>query len=73
MRWPRGEWWFGAFRTGLLLNPFSYLVPLVRDPVYYGTLPPLQAVAIATALAAVSLVVGFAVFVKLEPRHIHHF
>ncbi|HET9754296.1 MAG TPA: ABC transporter permease, partial [Myxococcales bacterium] len=33
------QWWFRAFRLFLRLNPLSYLVPLVRDPVYYGRLP----------------------------------
>ena len=67
------KWWFHAFRTGLRLNPLSYLVPLVRDPVYYGRLPSAAALLSASAIALGTLVLGFRVFVKLEPRHIHHF
>jgi lipopolysaccharide transport system permease protein len=65
-------WWFSLFRLELRLNPLSYLIPLVRDPVYYGRFPSLATVAIATACAAGALVAGFAVFTRLEPRHIHH-
>ena len=66
------SWWFSLFRVELKLNPLSYLVPLVRDPVYYGRLPPLPSIAVAVACALGILVVGFAVFTRLEPRHIHH-
>jgi ABC-type polysaccharide/polyol phosphate export permease len=54
-------------------NPLTYLLPLVRDPVYRGVLPPASTLAAATVAAAVSLVAGYAIFRKLEPRHIHHF
>ncbi|MGE5048132.1 MAG: ABC transporter permease, partial [Deltaproteobacteria bacterium] len=66
------QWWFRAFRLLLRVNPLSYLVPLVRDPVYYGRLPSLHVVAVASASALVSLVVGFFVFERLSPRHIHY-
>ena len=69
----RSAWWFDIFRTALSINPLSYLVPLVRDPVYYGRIPPPATLALATAIALSTLVLGFRVFVKLEPRHIHHF
>jgi lipopolysaccharide transport system permease protein len=65
-------WWFSLFRLELRLNPLSYLIPLVRDPVYYGRSPSLATVGIAVACALVALVGGFAVFTRLEPRHIHH-
>jgi lipopolysaccharide transport system permease protein len=65
-------WWFQLFRMELRLNPLSYLIPLVRDPVYYGRLPSLSTVAVALAWAAGALIVGFTVFARLEPRHIHH-
>jgi len=65
-------WWFRLFRVELQVNPLSWLVPLVRDPVYYGRFPPLSTVAVALLWAAGALVVGFAVFTRLEPRHIHH-
>jgi lipopolysaccharide transport system permease protein len=65
-------WWFSLFRLELKLNPLSYLIPLVRDPVYYGRFPSLPTVAIALACALSALAAGFAVFTRLEPRHIHH-
>ena len=67
-----GQWWFRAFRLLLRVNPLSYLVPLVRDPVYYGRLPSLPVVGVASASALLSLAVGFAVFQRLSPRHIHY-
>ena len=65
-------WWFHLFRLELRLNPLSYLIPLVRDPVYYGRLPSLTTLAVASLWAAGALLVGFAAFTRLEPRHIHH-
>lgn len=66
------SWWFHLFRLELRANPLSYLIPLVRDPVYYGRLPHLSTVAVALLWAAGALLIGFAVFTRLEPRHIHH-
>jgi len=66
-------WWFGIFRLELSLNPMNYLLPLVRDPVYYGQLPSPAVIGIAAAWAFGALVVGFGTFTRLEPRHIHHF
>src|SRR5438105_971971 len=66
------SWWFQLFRLELKLNPLSYLIPLVRDPVYYGRLPSVPTVAVALLWASGALLVGFAVFTRLEPRHIHH-
>jgi lipopolysaccharide transport system permease protein len=66
------QWWFRGFRLLLRVNPLSYLVPLVRDPVYYGRLPSLSVVAVASASSVVSLLVGFVVFQRLSPRHIHY-
>jgi lipopolysaccharide transport system permease protein len=66
------SWWFNAFRDFLAVNPITYLIPLVRDPVYYARLPSLLVVGVASAWAAFALVIGFAVFVRLSPRHIHY-
>src|SRR6185369_103049 len=68
----RSEWWFRAFRLLLRLNPLTYLLPLFRDPVYYGRLPPLPVVAVASLESALMLAVGFLVFHRLAPRHIHY-
>lgn len=67
------SWWVPLFRSELTVNPLTYLLPLTRAPVYLGVLPPLATVATAAAIAAGSLLLGFAVFLRLEPRHIHHF
>jgi len=65
-------WWFRAFRAFLQVNPLTYLVGLVRDPVYYGRLPPLGGVALASAAALAALFIGFSIFNRLSPRHIHY-
>lgn len=66
------EWWFHLFRLFLRLNPLSYLLPLVRDPVYYGRLPPLLVLGVAAGGSLLMLAVGFAVFQRLSPRHVHY-
>ncbi len=66
------EWWFHLFRLFLRLNPLSYLLPLVRDPVYYGRLPPLSVLGVATGGSILMLAVGLAVFQRLAPRHVHY-
>jgi len=65
------EWWFRIFRIFLEVNPLSYLLPLIRDPVYYGQLPPLQVFGVAAAGSLATLLFGLAVFQRLAPRHIH--
>src|SRR5207248_2648092 len=66
------EWWFRAFQLFLRLNPLSYLLPLVRDPVYYGRLPPLPVLGVAVGGSLAMLLFGLAVFQRLSPRHIHY-
>ncbi len=68
----RGEWWFRAFRLFLRLNPISYLLPLIRDPVYYGRLPSLATVGIASLESVVMVALAFTIFHRLAPRHIHY-
>jgi lipopolysaccharide transport system permease protein len=68
----RDAWWFRAFRLFLKVNPLWYLLDLVRSPVYYGRLPSLQTTALATAAALSVLAIGYAVFQRLSPRHIHY-
>jgi ABC-type polysaccharide/polyol phosphate export permease len=68
----RDVWWFHALQLVLRLNPLSYLFALVRDPIFYGRLPAAQVVGVAIAAAALLLVIGFAVFQRLSPRHIHY-
>ena len=68
----KSSWWFNAFRDFLAVNPMTYLIPLVRDPVYYARLPSPLVMTVATAWSIAALVSGFAVFVRLSPRHIHY-
>ncbi len=68
----RGEWWFRAFRLFLRLNPISYLLPLIRDPVYYGRLPSLTTVGVASLESVMVAALAFMVFHRLAPRHIHY-
>jgi len=68
----RDAWWFHALQLVLRLNPLSYLFALVRDPIFYGRLPAAQVVGISVAAAALLVVLGFAVFQRLSPRHIHY-
>jgi len=68
----QGKWWFPIFRGFLALNPMSYLIPLVRDPVFHARLPALSTVAIAAGASVGTFVLGFAVFQRLSARHIHY-
>jgi lipopolysaccharide transport system permease protein len=69
----RDAWWYRLFKAELTVNPFTALLPLVRDPVYYARLPTLSTILTAGAWSAGALLVGFTVFHRLEPRHIHNF
>jgi ABC-type polysaccharide/polyol phosphate export permease len=66
------KWWFPLFRTFLALNPMSYLIPLLRDPVFYARLPPAPEIALAACISIAVFAIGLAVFTRLSPRHIHH-
>jgi lipopolysaccharide transport system permease protein len=68
----RKVWWFNYFRAFLAANPMTYLIALVREPVYYGHVPGLVTLAVAAAGSLFSLVLGFAIFSRLESRHIHY-
>ena len=65
-------WWFRLFQTFLALNPLSYLIALIREPVYYGRLPEAQTMGIAAGLSLFTLFVGYRIFQRLAPRHIHY-
>ena len=65
-------WWFHVFRTFLALNPLSYFLALVRDPVYYGRFPDARSLAVAAGLSLFSLFAGFKIFQRLAPRHVHY-
>ncbi len=65
-------WWFRFFRWFLAANPLTYLLSLIREPVYYARLPDARTVGIATATSLVVFAVGYKVFQRLAPRHIHY-
>ena len=65
-------WWFRVFKGFLAANPLSYLLALIREPVYYGRLPDARTIGIAAASSLVMLLVGYRVFQRLAPRHIHY-
>jgi ABC-type polysaccharide/polyol phosphate export permease len=56
------------WRWVLLLNPLTYYVQLFRDALYDPHWPAPATVAAATVCAAVSLVVGWTLFVRLSER-----
>ncbi|MGH7125745.1 MAG: ABC transporter permease [Stellaceae bacterium] len=66
------DWWFRYFKWFLAANPFTYLIALIRDPVYYGRMPTGPTLAIATIGSFVAFAVGYKVFQRLAPRHIHY-
>jgi ABC-type polysaccharide/polyol phosphate export permease len=57
----------------LLLNPAAYVVRCFQLPIYEGRVPDTTTVGVAVFSALASLLVGFAVFLRSEQRHIHHF
>ncbi len=66
------QWWFRLFQGFLAANPLTYLLALIREPVYYGRFPDARTVGIAAAGSAFMLLVGYKIFERLSPRHIHY-
>src|SRR4051812_31378630 len=66
------QWWFKLFQWFLALNPMTYLLALIREPVYYARVPDLRTVGLAAAMSVVTAAVGYKVFQRLAPRHIHY-
>ena len=79
-RWNVGT--LGELHRASVDDPaMSLKRPILRDWIersarivadYYGRFPALPTVGIALACALGALAGGFAVFTRLEPRHIHH-
>jgi ABC-type polysaccharide/polyol phosphate export permease len=46
----------------VIYNPLRSLLEVFRDPIFYGKVPPLSHLLVATAVAGTSLVVGWAAF-----------
>lgn len=60
------------FRWFIKLNPLTYIVEIVRDPVYYGILPTAATLSIAVIFAIGALIFGWLVFRYAAPRfHAH--
>ena len=47
-------------------NPFSYYVEGFHSSIYYGTIPDLRIMVVCTILSVASVVVGYAIFRKLQ-------
>lgn len=54
-----------SWRWVIRLNPMTYVVEIMRDGLYYLRYPGWQTVAVATATAALALLIGFTVFGRL--------
>ncbi len=48
-------------------NPLTYLIEIVRAPIYYGQLPSPQTIAAALVLSLLSLLCGWLIFRRLAP------
>ena len=60
------------FRWLIKLNPLTYIVEVVRDPIYYGIVPPPTTLLVATAISLGSLTIGWMIFRRMAPRfHAH--
>jgi ABC-type polysaccharide/polyol phosphate export permease len=56
------------YRWLIELNPLTLLVELVRDPIYYGRVPPLRTFGMALAFSLAALLAGWMIFRRLAPR-----
>lgn len=60
------------FRWFIKLNPMTYVVTVVRDPVYYGSIPSQATLSLAIAFAFASMAFGWLVFRYTAPKfHAH--
>jgi len=60
------------FRWFIKLNPLTYIVEIVRDPVYYGIIPSPATLSLSIIFAVGALVIGWLVFRYTAPRfHAH--
>jgi ABC-type polysaccharide/polyol phosphate export permease len=57
-----------SYRWAVEYNPLTSLLGIVRDPIYYGTIPSPQTYCIALALSLAVLVLGWLVFSRLAPH-----
>jgi len=60
------------YRWLIRLNPLSYIVELLRGPIYYGIIPPRAVLLPATFISFAALAVGWMIFRHTAPRfHAH--
>jgi ABC-type polysaccharide/polyol phosphate export permease len=60
------------YRWFIKLNPLTYIVEIVRDPVYYGIIPTAATLSLSIIFAIGALVIGWLVFRYTAPRfHAH--
>lgn len=57
-----------SFRWVVQRNPLTYLMEIVRAPIYYGQLPGPHALAAAVILSLISLAGGWLIFRKYAPK-----
>ena len=56
----------------LLINPIHWMLPLVRDPLIAGTLPPLLNVSVSAAIAGLALLLGWWLFARGVDDYAYH-
>lgn len=61
------QWVPGLLRPWLYLNPFSYIIWMYQDCIYYGSIEHPAAWGVSILLALFSLALGARVFRKLKP------
>jgi ABC-2 type transport system permease protein len=60
------------YRWLIKLNPMTYIVEIVRDPIYYGIIPSRATLLVATVVSLGALAVGWMIFRHMAPRfHAH--
>lgn len=56
------------FRWLVRLNPMTFFVEIVRDPIYNGRIPPLRTYSLALLFAFAAVVFGWMIFRRLAPH-----
>jgi ABC-2 type transport system permease protein len=60
------------WRPWFALNPLTYVLEIVRDPIYYGILPSKLTLTLGIVLAIGSVIFGWMIFSRLAPKfHAH--
>ena len=56
-----------SFRWIVEWNPLTYLIEIVRSPIYYGHLPDSRTIIAAVTISLISLLCGWLIFRRLAP------